>query len=278
MHAKAHLVTELRAAAGSVARTAVATLHSEAPLVLRMARAKEPEPWVRGVQDVARVALMAGAAGPVGGDELSLTVEVGPGSSLVLSEISPTLLLPGPHGEQSRTTVRIRVGAGGTLIWVPEPMVAADGCDHVHVVAVQLGQGATFLMREELLLGRHGESGGRVTQRVSIHLQGVPLYRQDLRVGYPEARTPPVLGTHRAIGSTLIVDPAWAESPPRAHRLDGEAGVLPLAGPAALITALADDNLQLRDHLTAGLSALGDPWEPQRTTTMPSPSKGRHLS
>jgi urease accessory protein len=263
MHAHAHLVTELRESAGRAAHTGVTTLRSEAPLVLRMTRAKGPEPWVRDAKGVARVALTAGAAGPVGGDELELTVEVGAGSALVLSEISPTLLLPGPHGEQSRTRVRIRVGAGGTLIWLPEPMIAARSCDHVNDVSVQLEEDSRLLMREEVLLGRYGEVSGRVTQRVSIHRGGLPLYRQDLYVGFGEAETPAVLGIHRAVGSTVVVDPAWVENAPTVHRLQGEAAVLPLAGPAVLVTALADDNLQLREHLTSGLAALGGPWGPQ---------------
>lgn len=260
MRAHAHLATELRSAPDGRVRSCVSALRSEAPLTLRIARAKAPEPWAADVDDVVRVALTAGAAGPVGGDQLDLTVEVGTGSSLVLSEISPTLLLPGPHGERSVTRVRIRVAAGGTLIWLPEPMIAVRGCIHLNDVAVHLEQGSRFLMREEVLLGRHGEISGQVTQRVSVRLGGRPLYRQDLQIGTRDAGSPSVLGDHRAVGSTVVVDPSWAERPPELHRLDGDAAVLPLEGPAALITALGGDNLQLRARLVAGLTALGPPW------------------
>ena len=40
----------------------------------------------------------------------------------------------------------------------------------------------------------------------------------------------------------------------------GLAAVLPLAGPAAVVTAVAADNLALREHLDDGLAALGPPW------------------
>jgi urease accessory protein len=243
----------------------VSILRSEAPLVLRIARAKAPEPWAAGRTDVVRVALTAGAAGPVGGDELDLTIDVGAGSSLVLSEISPTLLLPGPHGEQSRTRVRVRVAAGATLIWLPEPMIAARGCDHLNDVAVQLEPGARLLMREEVLQGRHEEVSGRVRQRVSVRLAGRPLYRQDLLVGTPEAATPPVIGSHGAVGSILIVDPDWTAHPPAGGVLDAEAAVLPLEGPAVLVTALAGDNLALRHQFAAALAVLGEPWGPPHT-------------
>jgi urease accessory protein len=260
MRARAHLVTELRSTACGPARNCVSTLRSEAPLMLRITRAKSSDSWAAHLAGVARVALTAGAAGPVGGDRLELTVEVGAGSALVLSEISPTLLLPGPHGEQSRTTIRVRVAAGGTLIWLPEPMIAARGCDHVHDVAVDLAEDARFFMREEVLLGRHGETGGQVTQRVSVRLAGHPLYRQDLQLGTASAATPAVLATHRAVGSAMVVDPSWAAHPPRGHRLDGDAAVLPLEGPAVLITALGLNNLELRSRLDAGLTELGVAW------------------
>lgn len=227
--------------------------------MLRLTRAKGPDPWFVDVgpeTEVARVAVTAGAAGPVGGDELALDVEVGPGSALVLSEISPTLLLPGPHSERSRTSVHIHVASGGTLTWLPEPMIAARGCDHVNDVVVHLEEGARLFMREEILLGRHGEAPGRVTQRVSVRLDGRPLYRQDLRAGTEEAGTPAVLGGHRAIGSVVIVDPVWSQGPPGYQRLYGDAAVLPLEGPAALISAVGADNLQIREQLAAGIAGL----------------------
>jgi urease accessory protein len=260
MCAKAHLVTELRATPGGQQHSCVSTLHSEPPLVLRVARAKTLEPWAAGISDVVRVALIAGAAGPVGGDELALTVEVGAESSLVLSEISSTLLLPGPHGERSQFRVDIQVATGGTLIWLPEPMIAARDCHHLNEISVHLEEGARFFMRDEILLGRHNETSGQVTQRVSVRLAGRPLYRQDFQIGTPDAATPAVLGDNRAVGSTLIVDPLWRDHPPQGCRLGAQAAVLPLEGPAVLITALARDNVELRSSLAAGLTALGPPW------------------
>lgn len=265
MRARACVGTELHGAPDGRQRSCVSTLRSQAPLLLRLTMPKAREPWVADAADVARVSLMAGAGGPVGGDQLMLHVEVGPGSCLVLSEVSPTLLLPGPHGEQSRTRVRIRVAAGATLIWLAEPVIAAAGCRHLNDVRVELGEGARFFMREELLLGRHGEQPGQVTQAVTVRLAGRPLYRQDLFVGVAGADSPAVTGDHRAVGSALLVDPGWTGHPPAAQPLLGDSALLPLAGPAAVITALAKDNLELRAQLQAGLTALGPPWDPVRT-------------
>ena len=65
--------------------------------------------------------------GPLGGDLLRLDVHVGAGSALALGEISPTLLLPGPRRERSRTEIDISVGAGATLAWFPELVIATPG-------------------------------------------------------------------------------------------------------------------------------------------------------
>lgn len=66
---------------------------------------------------------------------------MGPGSALIFSEVSPTLLLPGPHGEESRTEIDIHVGAGATLAWLPQLVIAAQGCRHRTDVRIALEQG-----------------------------------------------------------------------------------------------------------------------------------------
>jgi urease accessory protein len=266
VRAHACVATALRTTPSGHTRTVVSTLRSEAPLALRLTRAKTPEPWAADATDVVRVCVAAGLAGPVGGDVLALDVEVGPGSALVLAEISPTLALPGPHAQRSQTTTRIHVAAHGTLIWLAEPIVAVRGCDHVNEVHVQLEEGARFLMREEVLLGRHGEPSGTVRQHVHVRLGDRPLYRHDLTLGRSADEAPSVVGSHHAVGSILVVDPAWrmdwTDHPPSACLLPGDAALLPLEGPAALITALSPDSLALRRQLQAGLTALGGAWNP----------------
>ena len=148
-------------------RSRLATLRSEPPLILRPIVGNGAEPWVQGDRDAVRIALTAGAAGPIGGDQLDLTVHVGDGSTLVLSEISHTLLLPSHDNATSATTFHVTVEAGATLIWLPEPIIAAHRCDHINTVDITLAEGARLMVREELLLGRHLEPSGRLRQRTS---------------------------------------------------------------------------------------------------------------
>lgn len=68
---------------------------------------------------------------------------------------------------------------------------------------------------------------------------------------------PAGLAGHRALGQLLVVDPAFAGSPPTAAVLGEFAVVTPLAGPAVLVTALAPDALRVRELLDAACRTYG---------------------
>src|SRR5690606_33759757 len=109
----------------------VHTLRSQAPLILRPTHSKEPEPQVLRTGSAARVSLVSGAAGPLGGDDFELNIRVGAGSTLLLNEISSTLLLPGARGGRSSMRINIAVEEDSTFVWMGEPIIAARGCHHV---------------------------------------------------------------------------------------------------------------------------------------------------
>lgn len=263
MRAHSRVATRWRPGPDGHGTTHLSTVHAEAPLLVKTTRQKEPEPWPP-LTGAARVSLTAGAAGPIGGDSYRLDIEVGAHSTLVLGDISPTLLLPGPDAAASSYTVTVDVAEHATLIWLAEPLIAARGCHHDHRVGVQLHPSARLMMREELLLGRHGESCGSVRHQVSVCRNGAVLHRQHLSVGpgAPGYDGPAVLGGGRAVGTLLTVDPAWAQQTSPECVISPGAARLWLAGPAVLITAVADDNLALRRDLHAGLEQLGPPWQP----------------
>lgn len=220
-------------------RTRLTTVRSVAPLLLR--------------ETPGAVYLVGGAAGPLGGDDLEITVELAPGARLTLRTAAASVALPGPS--PSRLAVRVLLGAGAHLRWLPEPTVAAAGCDHRVTVVVTMDERAGLVWREELVLGRHGEAPGSVSSRLHVDRAGRPLVRQHLAVGpaAPGWDGPAVAGRARAVGSLLVVDPALADGPARATVLDrAGAAVLPLAGPGVQVTAVAPDARTLRRRLDAG--------------------------
>ena len=256
MRARAELVAE-RGPAGELR---LPVQRSQAPLVLR--------------RTADAVYLVSGAAGPLGGDQLELVIEVRAGARLRLRTVAAAVALPGRYGQESRLTVTATVGPGARLEYLPEPLVAADAARHRTEISVRLAEDATLLLRDEVLLGRHGERGGACRTRLAVDRDGAtgrrPLLRHELEVdgADPAAGGPAVLAGHRAAGTLLAVEPDEADEADEAGGADGAreatawevaspaagpwVAVMPLAGPGVLVTALAHDTRTLRQRLTRG--------------------------
>ena len=214
------------------------------------------------------VYLVGGAYAPLGGDDLSLTIEVSEGASLVVRSAAASVALPGPDGAPSRLRVSARVASGGSLVWHPEPGVAAARCDHRSDAVVVLEEGASLLWREEIVLGRHGETGGRWCSSLSVDLGGRPLLRHRVELGAGTAwDSPAVGGGARCNGSVLVVDPAWYDGPPSAGILGPAGAVMPLAGPAVLGVVVGDDPVAVA-RLLDGVTRPAGP----RTSPAPRPA------
>lgn len=246
MKAAARIVAESAGPRG----TRLAVLSGEAPLLPR-----RTGNWP--ATGPAEVHLVGGAAGPLGGDELRLDIEVGPGAHLILRTVAASIVLPGLSGDGSVSRIRATVAAGGRLEWLPEPVVAVRGCRHLASSIVDLAVGAELVWREELVCGRHQEDSGDLVQHTAVRLAGVPLFQQELAVGpgAPAWAGPAVLGGATAVGCLLVVDPTWVPAPPPGQASPPTVGPgthvarMPLAGPAVLTTAVAADAHLLRKAL-----------------------------
>ena len=245
MRARARVVAE----SDGRGATRLTALRSEAPLALR----STPD----------GLFLVGGAGGPLGGDDLTLDITVGAGASLTVRTAAASIALPGAG--PSKVHVQATVAAGGELRWLPEPVVAVDGCVHHMEGTVELEDGAVLMWREELILGRHGETGGSVLTRASVDLAGQPLLRHELALGprYPPAAGPAVIAGARAVGSLLLAGldvtvPAVTLGPsgPGSGMEGLTAAVLPLAGAGVQIVALAGGAVELRRQLDAGLERI----------------------
>jgi urease accessory protein len=261
MRASAHVVAEADGSGGS----RLTTLYGEPPLLVRRTGPAE-------------VHLVGGAAGPLGGDELRIDVEVGPGASLTVRGVAASVLLPGSDGARSRFAVRARVAAGARLVWLPEPLIATRRCRHTSEVLVLLEEGGALVWREELVCGRFGERPGDVRVLTSVGYGALPLYRNELAVG-PDAPGwdgPAVLGGAGAVGSLLVVDPLWAAAGPvpgpEPEVLGPTAAVLPLAGPGVLVSTSGPDALAVRADLDTAYERLSARGRQPRVSTGPGKS------
>lgn len=204
--------------------------------------------------------LVGAAAGPLGGDDVTLTLTVGPGAHLVVRSAAASLALPGAAGGPSY--LKIAADVDGSLEWLPEPVIAGQACRHTQRSMLRLGPDAILAWREEIVLGRHDEEPGTYVSQMSIDRGNRPLLRQRLAVGSESSafRSPAVVGQARATGSISLVDPRWARiATPASAALSGSSAVLGLAGPGVQICAVADDAPELRELLDAGWAyARGD--------------------
>ncbi|WP_439383889.1 urease accessory protein UreD [Amycolatopsis lexingtonensis] len=208
-------------------RTVLRELRSMAPLTLFPRRGRGP---------TAVVHLVNSATAPLGGDDLLLTVHVGPGASLRLSGVAATLALPGLHGEPSLSTVDVIVEPGGSLEYLPEPTVVTSRARHAAVFRGELAEDAYLHTREVLVLGRAGEAPGSLTTTQSVTRGGIPVLRQTLSVGSALDRSLAVLAGRRVLATDLVV------GGPELPAASGEWwSRTPLAAGGTLTTSLAPD-------------------------------------
>lgn len=257
-----HATARITAAPDGRGGTALPVLESAGPLALRRARAVGTDaPGARTVAP-ARVTVVGAMSAPLGGDRLALEAVVRDGAALTVDAAAAMIALPGHRsGEEPADhagyDVRLTVGDGAVLHWLPEQLISVAGSDLRSRTRVELAPTARLVLREEQILGRHGEPPGTVTTRLTVHRAGRPLLDQQLALG-PGAPGGwdggAVLGGHRAVGQLLVVAPEFEETPVTV-RLLGETAVRTLlAGPGALVTALAPDARALRRVLDDALA------------------------
>ncbi|MET9502855.1 urease accessory protein UreD [Streptomyces sp. NPDC006622] len=245
-----HATARIRARADGRGGTALPVLESDGPLAPRRTRGEAGE---------ARVVLVGAMSGPLGGDRFAVEADVGSGARLRVGSAAATIALPGQVKDESHYAVRLSVAEGGELHWLPEPLISARGSDLYVTTRADLDPGARLVLREEQVLGRASEEPGRLTSRLVVRIGGRPLLDQELACG-PGAPGgwdgPAVLAGHRAVGQLLVVRPEFAHTPVTAQVLGDSAALVPLAGPAALVTAVSPDGLRLRRVLDAALESL----------------------
>ncbi|WP_395727708.1 urease accessory protein UreD [Nakamurella sp.] len=214
--------------------------HTPGPVAARVQRV---------AADGARVALVATTALLLGGDHVEFDVRVGPGGWLDVVETAGTVAYDA-QGVRSGWTVRARLGPGARLTWNGEPFVIADGADVHRVTELDLAPGATACLRETLVFGRAGESGGALRSSTRVRLGETDLLVEELDLPDPGVRSGPgMLGPGRIIDSVLLLGAAAPPEPalPAGVRYD-------LAGPGTIARVLAGDTGR------SGLDAVWQAW------------------
>ena len=188
-----------------------------------------------------RVHLVQAAGGPLGGDELGLDVTVAQGAELEVRSAAATVAQPGPNGDPVHWSMRANVA--GALRWWPEPTVVCANADYRAQLTVDLAADASLVLREQAVLGRAGEPGGRYRGRLTVRIAGIPLLDNETVLDGADRVLSGPAGSagFRVFGSLLIVGQDLPKLDESAHVDAGaRSAVLPLDGPGYLLLALGN--------------------------------------
>jgi urease accessory protein len=189
--------------------------------VVTAARAHSPlrllEPRNHG--DAAWIYVATFGGGLVDGDRIALDLEIGAGASAFLGTQASTKVYRSPRGCEQH--LRARVGEGGLLVSIPDPVTCFTDARYQQHVEVDLQDGASALIVEGLTSGRtaYGERWAFTS------------YRARLRVG--------------PIEDVVHLDPAHGPLARRMGRFDAIATIVAI-GPRVAAIARA-----LHDHVPA---------------------------
>lgn len=174
-------------------RTRYPVLQSDPPLTLR--------------RTGDTVHLVGTTAGPLGGDELALSIDVGAGAVVDLRSSAAQLIHPGVHGAVSALATDVSVAQAAFLRFLPEPTILLPGCHHRGHSSVSVDTGGSLVWAEVVVRGRHRESGGSACFRLDLEQSGSTVLRTEVCTGpaFPDADGPAGTNSAKAFASVLFV-------------------------------------------------------------------------
>jgi urease accessory protein len=181
--------------------------------------------------------------GLVAGDAVRLEVEVGPGASALIATQAATKVYRSARTAGQQVELAARVGAGGLLVSLPDPVVCFAGASYRQRAQVDLAAGGSAVLVDAYTAGRSGR-GERWAFRRYHAVTSIRYDGQEL--------------AHDA----LLLDPAHGELAGRMGRFDAWATVMAVGPRAAEVARdlLAVAPAMVRDaELRAAPSPLPSP-------------------
>ena len=125
--------------------SALVTSFATSPLQILAPRRRGPSAWA---------VLATHGGGLVEGDHLDLDVDVEAGAAAVLSTQAETKVYRSASGRSARQRLSARVGEGGVLAVVPEPVSPFAGARYEQEQRFELAPSASLLLVDALVAGR----------------------------------------------------------------------------------------------------------------------------
>jgi urease accessory protein len=204
------------------------------------------------------------AGGMTGGDRFDIDVKVGAAARLVVTTAAAEKVYRS-LGPETEIGLRLDVGAGGTLAWLPQETILFDQVRLRRSIDVDLAGNATLLLSEAVVFGRSamGETvmQGHFTDRWRVRVNGALVFAETVRLDGLIAQClaqRAVTGGGVAIASVVKFpggDKDIAAVRAMADNFTGEVGISAWNG-VAVARLVASDGAALRRDLMAVLTTL----------------------
>jgi len=214
-------------------------------------------------QDGLEAVIVNTGGGMTGGDEFTIDIDVAAGARLVAGTAAAEKIYRST-GPDTVMNVRLSVGAGARLAWLPQETILFDRACLKRRIDVDLAEDASLVMAEAVLFGRAamGEAmrDGFWADTWRVRRGGKLVFAENVRldgdIAAKLARPASARGGI-ALATVLIapVEEAMLEAV-RALEFSGEAGISAWNG-IAVARLVARDGASLRLDLVALLAALG---------------------
>jgi urease accessory protein len=206
--------------------------------------------WCRW--DGATLWIVGSAATPVGDDDITLSLDVGEGVTASVRSVAATVVYTA-RGEGTRITTRLRVAAGATLVWQPEPVIVTERARHRAVLVADVAAGGTLCADEVVVFGRTDEGLGGYRSTMDLRRDGEPLSLTSFDSSLPGWTGPGGVDGAKVVGTRLAIGPAGSATAPEATDVDRRTVVLRPTPHCAIATTLASDPASAVAHLGAAL-------------------------
>ena len=215
--------------------------------------------------DALEAVIVNTGGGMTGGDRFAVEIALGEGASLIAGSAAAEKIYrsTGPDAEMN---VRLEVGAGAKLAWLPQETILFDRARLSRRIEVDLADSATLLMAEAVVFGRSamGEAmrDGLFADHWRLRRGGRLVYADSARLNGAIAdklSQAAVTAGGIAMASVLIApggDDKLAAVRALADQFAGEVGISAWNG-IAVARLCARDGAVLRHDLIALLAALG---------------------
>ena len=190
---------------------------------------------------VCHVYLLHPPGGLVGGDELTVDVEVDAGAHALVTTPAAGKIYR-TTGAEVRQTQRLRVAESGTLEWLPQEAIVYDGARATLETRVELAGDARFIGIDAVCFGlparRAPFERGRCRQAFELHRDGRPLLVE--RGCYDAGPADGVMSARWGLGGASVLAFLVAAPAPAAEAVDG-VRALAAAATAATTTTTGGD-------------------------------------